>query len=58
MKKAVAAPLLKCQHALVDNTYCKKCGALYKSLVLLFLYFNFHLVLHRETSKILLQCRY
>ena len=58
MKKAVATPLLKCQHALVDNSYCKKCGALYKSLVLLFLNFNFHLVLHCETSKIFLQCRH
>ena len=26
-------PHVKCQHILTDNSYCRKCGALYKSKV-------------------------
>ena len=69
MKKSEEISVNKCKHIIEDNSYCKKCGALYQSKVIVLFYVYFFifvnlfyltiiLAFHIKTSKICIQYRY
>ena len=41
MKKSEEISVNKCKHIIEDNSYCKKCGALYQSKVIVLFYIHF-----------------